>query len=114
MEEWHAITSGVQVPDLRRTFAGMFGYILTVLVDPSTVDQLAAPFLDLLGVGEEDKQFVLEDFLPAIRNASSHRYLGLRWVGLGFLGQGQDRAGHQHPRHRRQAPLRVCLAGGRD
>merc|ERR1711962_1093510 len=54
------------------------GYILTLLLDPATVDQVAPPLLDLLGVSEEDHHFLQIDFLPAIRNASSHHYLGLR------------------------------------
>jgi len=78
VEKWHDITSGINLPRIQRTFGALFGYILTLLLDPATVDQLAPPLLDLLGVPEEDHDFLALDFLPAIRNASSHHYLGLR------------------------------------
>jgi len=78
VENWHDLTSGIDLPRIQRTFGAIFGYILTLLLDPATVDQLAPPLLDLLGVSEEDHHFLQIDFLPAIRNASSHHYLGLR------------------------------------
>ena len=56
----------------------MYGYILTLLVDPEVVDVVAMAFLDLLGVSADDKDFMFQSYLPAIRQASSHRYLGLR------------------------------------
>ena len=67
VEEWHDITSGIQLPRIQRTFGALFGYILTLLLDPATVDQLAPPLLDLLGVSQEDHDFLELDFLPAIR-----------------------------------------------
>ena len=71
MEKWHEITSGINLPAIQRTFGALFGYILTLLLDPATVDQLAPPLLDLLGVGEEDHDFLALHFLPAIRNSFS-------------------------------------------
>ena len=73
MEKWHDITSGIDLPRIQRTFGALFGYILTLLLDPATVDQLAPPLLDLLGVPEEDHDFLALDFLPAIRNSCSIR-----------------------------------------
>ena len=67
VEEWHDITSGIQLPRIQRTFGALFGYILTLLLDTATVDQLAPPLLDLLGVSQEDHDFLELDFLPAIR-----------------------------------------------
>merc|ERR1711971_554391 len=78
VEKWHEITSGINLPAIQRTFGALFGYILTLLLDPATVEQLVPPLLDLLGVGEDDHDFLALEFLPAIRNASSHHYLGLR------------------------------------
>ena len=68
VEKWHDLTSGIDLPRIQRTFGALFGYILTLLLDPATVDQLAPPLLDLLGVGEEDHDFLALEFLPAIRN----------------------------------------------
>ena len=78
MYEWHAITSDIDVPSIQRTFSGIVGYILTLLFDPAIVDQVASLFLDLFGVSQEDRDFMMISFLPAIRKASSHNYLGLR------------------------------------
>ena len=77
--EWDAIQEGIDLPNLQRTFAGIifvvviviitsiiiclygyrrrllpgiFGYIVSLLLDPETGDQLLTPFLDLLGVGQ--------------------------------------------------------------
>merc|ERR1719361_1997486 len=55
--EWDAIQEGIDLPNLQRTFAGIFGYIVSLLLDPETGDQLLTPFLDLLGVEQEDKDF---------------------------------------------------------
>ena len=76
MYEWDAIQEGIDLPNLQRTFAGLiifvniiinihiqykhktksvagiFGYIVSLLLDPETGDQLLTPFLDLLGVGQ--------------------------------------------------------------
>ena len=71
VEAWHDITSGINMPAIQRTFGALFGYILTLLLDPATVDQLAPPLLDLLGVSEEDHDFLALEFLPAIRNSLS-------------------------------------------
>ena len=76
--EWHAITSDIDVSTIQRTFAGIVGYILTLLFDPVIVDQVSSVALDLLGVSQEDRDFMMIYFLPAIREASSHHYLGLR------------------------------------
>ena len=78
VEAWHEITSGIDLPAIQRTFGALFGYILTLLLDPATVDQLAPPLLDLLGVGEDDHDFLALNFLPAIRNAFSFLY----WINV--------------------------------
>merc|ERR1712008_421016 len=78
VEDWYGIQASIQIPPLQRTFEGIFGYILTLLVDPDTVDQIVAPLLDLLGVDEKDKEFMNTAFLPKTKNASKHHFLGLR------------------------------------
>ena len=40
MENWHDLTSGIDLPRIQRTFGALFGYILTLLLDPATVDQV--------------------------------------------------------------------------
>ena len=40
MEKWHDLTSGIDLPRIQRTFEALFGYILTLLLDPATVDQV--------------------------------------------------------------------------
>ena len=40
MEKWHDLTSGIDLPRIQRTFGALFGYILTLLLDPATVDQV--------------------------------------------------------------------------
>merc|ERR1712172_157936 len=78
VSSWLSICNTISMPSLQRTFTGIFGYILTLLLDPDIVDQLVPVFLDLLAVSEEDREFTTLHFLPAIREASSEHYLGLR------------------------------------
>jgi len=78
VSSWMSICNTISMPSLQRTFTGIFGYILTLLLDPATVDQMVPFFLDLLAVSEEDREFTTLHFLPAIREASSEHYLGLR------------------------------------
>ena len=66
------------MPNLQKSFIGVYGYILTLLLDPEVVDMVALALLDLFGVSSDDKDFMFQSYLPAIRQASSHRYLGLR------------------------------------
>ena len=67
VEEWlQADDVFEDLPPLQRTFAGIFGYILTLVTDPETAIAAATPFLDLLGVSPEDKKFFLEDYLPLL------------------------------------------------
>jgi len=78
VSSWLTTCNTISMPSLQRTFTGIFGYILTILLDPDTVDQMVPVFLDLLAVSEEDREFATLHFLPAIREASSGHYLGLR------------------------------------
>jgi len=73
-----SICETISMPSLQRTFTGIFGYIMTLVLDPSIVDQLVPIFLDLLAVSDEDREFATFHFFPAIREASSQHYLGLR------------------------------------
>merc|ERR1711936_509573 len=67
VEEWfHAADHFNVMPTLQRSFAGIFGYILAVITDLETAIAAATPFMDLLGMSLEDKQFFLEDFLPLL------------------------------------------------
>jgi len=75
---WMSICETISMPSLQRTFTGIFGYIMTLVLDPSIVDQLVPIFLDLLAVSDEDREFTTVHFFPAIREASSQHYLGLR------------------------------------
>ena len=78
VSEWRGLASAIDIPNLQKSFIGVFGYILTLLFDPEVVDAVATAFLDLLGASVEDKDFMFLHYLPAIRQASSHHYLGLR------------------------------------
>ena len=116
--EWSAITSSIDIPKLQKTFCGVLGYIFTLVFDPETVDQLVPTLMETFGVLPDDQVIVLENwmlehkhkykhdnklitniifhnqvfvmdsFLPSIRNASSHHYLGLN-----------DRLNHHHHHH---------------
>ena len=67
VEEWlQADDVFEDLPPLQRTFAGIFGYILTLVTDLETAIAAATPFLDLLGVSPEDNKFFLEDYLPLL------------------------------------------------
>ena len=77
VSDWTSIGSAIDMPNLEKSFIGVYGYILTLLVDP-VVDMVAMVFLDLLGVSAGDKDFMFQSYLPAIRQASFHHYLGLR------------------------------------
>ena len=78
VSDWASIGSAIDMPNLEKSFIGVYGYILTLLVDPEVVDMVAMVFLDLLGVSADDKDFIFQFYLPAIRQASFHHYLGLR------------------------------------
>ena len=78
VEDWYGIQAKMQIAPLKLTFGGIFGYTLTLLFDPDTVDQIVAPLLELFGVAEEDREFMKTAFLPAIRSASSFHFLGFR------------------------------------
>lgn len=54
-----ALPTETDIPNLRRSMAGMFSYILLLLTDIETTISLTAPFLDLLGVGPEDRRVAL-------------------------------------------------------
>jgi len=75
--EWSAATNGIDIPKLQKTFCGVLGYVFTLVFDPETVDQLVPSLMETFGVTPEDQVFVMDAFLPAIRIASSHHYLGL-------------------------------------
>ena len=78
VSEWRGLASAIDIPNLQKSFIGVFGYILTLLFDPEVVEAVATAFLDLLHASAEDKDFMFVNYLPAIRQASSHHYLGLR------------------------------------
>ena len=65
--EWRSLASAIDIPNLQKSFIGVFGYILTLLFDPEVVDAVATAILDLLAVSDEDKDFMFVNFLPAIR-----------------------------------------------
>ena len=76
--KWLYITDSLDLPTLQRNIEGIFCYILILLLDPATVDQLVIPLLELLGVSQEVRDILMVYFLPAHRKASSHHYLRLR------------------------------------
>ena len=78
MSEWTGIARAIDIPNIYESFIGVFGYILTLIFDPEVVDAVATALLDLFGVSVAEKDFMFLTYLPAIRKASSHHYLGLR------------------------------------
>ena len=78
MAEWRGLASAIDIPNIYESFIGVFGYILTLLFDPAVVDAVATALLDLFSVSEKEKDFMFLTYLPAIRLASCHHYLGLR------------------------------------
>lgn len=77
VSEWFALTTAIDIPVIYKTFCGVFGYMFTVIFDPEIVDVIIPALLDLFGILPEDRSFLLDHYLPAIRKASTH-YLGLR------------------------------------
>ena len=72
VEEWHQLTSDIDLPSIWKTFGGIFGYILTVLFDPEIVEQFVPQIMDAFGIfSSEEREFLISAFLPAIRQAIS-------------------------------------------
>ena len=78
VEEWkHESEIFGILPSLPRSFAGIFGYVLSLVTDLETSISVGSAFLDLLGVSPEDKLFFLEDYLPLMKNVTENVSISL-------------------------------------
>ena len=97
---WYETFRIVDIPDLTLTFSGIFGHILLLELGLNNTITIAEPImglytknilfvyknilshiqnsiLDLLGVGEKDKEFIFSTYLPVLEENIGHIELSL-------------------------------------
>ena len=98
---WYETFRIVDIPDLTLTFSGIFGHILLLelglnntitiaepimglrqkiyylFVDKNILSHIQNSLLDLLGVGEKDKEFIFSTYLPVLEENIGHIELSL-------------------------------------
>ena len=78
--EWTETFRAVDLPDLRLTFAGLFGHLLLLQFDLNTTTAITSPLIggwqyaniyysnysDLFGFTEDQKEFFINHYLPLL------------------------------------------------
>ena len=87
--EWYVHTRAVDVPHYYLSFAGVFAAVATVLFKPPFVDVAIPIFSDAFGMSEEFERFILDVYLPEVRNITGNQQLAslekVKFLG-NFLG----------------------------
>lgn len=65
--EWKDHLDGIDKPDRFLIFSGIVSSACTLALDDDTFDTLAPILLDLLGVGEEFQDFILNYYIPEVK-----------------------------------------------
>lgn len=74
---WMDGIAGLDTPQYMSTFSGIICNVLTLLFSPETVDEIVPQLMDLFGLPEEDRTFILEHYLPELRVAMADVNLGI-------------------------------------
>ena len=69
--EWYDYTDAFEMPNYYLIFSGIFTTVLTMAYDEDIVDKWIPIFSDAFGVPEDDQAFIIEKYLPELRNATS-------------------------------------------
>ena len=68
VDQWYNRTDSIDVPDYMLSFSGFFSTVFTLLLDPETVDYYVVTICNAFGVPVEIQNFILEQYLPELRN----------------------------------------------
>ena len=70
VNEWYEHTESLEIPNYYLIFSGIFSTVLTIAYPPDLVDEWVPKLSGAFGVNEEDTEFIMEYYLPEIRNAT--------------------------------------------
>jgi len=68
--EWYEHTNSLAIPRYELIFSGLFSTVLTIVYPPELVDEWVPKLSGAFGVPEEDTEFIMNYYLPEIRNAT--------------------------------------------
>ena len=57
----------LDTPQYMLTFSGIITNVLTLLFPPETVDTIVPSLMDVFGIPDEDRAFIMDHYLPEIR-----------------------------------------------
>lgn len=77
VEEWYDHTNAIDIPDYYLSFAGIFSTVLTIAFEPDVVDHYFPILSGYFGLSDDDVNFILNDYLPELRNLTGPIDLGL-------------------------------------
>ena len=70
--EWFEAFKIIDMPRLQKTFSGIFGHILLLEFGFNRTVEIATPFMNLLGVKDEDQRFIFDEYLPLLEQYIGH------------------------------------------
>ena len=70
--EWFEAFHIIDIPPLQKTFSGIFGHILLLEYGYNRTVEIATPFMNLLGVKDEDQRFIFDEYLPLLEQYIGH------------------------------------------
>jgi hypothetical protein len=76
VEEWLDHTYEFDIPDYYVSFAGIFSNVMTLVFSPEFVDHWAPIFMSAFGLQQEYQDFIMDEYLPEIRNLTQNITLG--------------------------------------
>jgi len=75
--EWNETLHQVDLPSLQFTFSGIFTHIMLLDFGYNSTVAVALPFMDLLGVDDEMRNFIFGQYLPLLDEKIGHIELSL-------------------------------------
>ena len=72
VETWKQHLDEADIPNLRLTMCGYFGWVFTILYEPEVVDQIVDILGEALDLPEDIKIFCLQQVLPEIRTTTQN------------------------------------------
>lgn len=70
--QWNAAFEIVDIPGIQKQFSAVFGKILLLEFGYNGTITIATPLMDLLGVGQEDREFIFDLYLPLLDEHIGH------------------------------------------
>ena len=68
VQEWDVTTT--DIPVYFESFAGLIYVFMSLIFDAATVDLIGPPLMDMMGVPEENKAFIIDVYVPELRMSS--------------------------------------------